>query len=340
MIEVVLENRRYRAVLRFHSKFNLLIGGTSTGKSYMASMLARFDVVGDGYAISSSGVHVYTNRVERPEKITKALKSERGAVFIFDEDSDFVSTNDYLRELLDSPNYFIIIGRDNFSRLPYGINSMFELQGDKRRRVQMVPAYATKQYKSAAYDSGSTVVCEGSGLDFAVIKTKYGSRIRQVMSANGKDNLRHLASTLAGNCVMICDWCGTGGATARLALLVSSGRVSTVYSPSFEYELLANQWLCGKEGIIVREMYEANILDFKSEEDFYTKCVDISLHARYGLAYSKTGSSVLAELVCRGTAMVGKNIIKGEPQPVKLDWLYPELKANQVAKTVNKLRLE
>lgn len=155
MIDVVLENRRYKATLRIHSKFNLLIGSTSTGKSYMTFMLAQFDVLGSGYAVATNGVHVYTNRIELPEKIAKALKSEHGAVFIFDEDSDFVSTNDYLRELLDSPNYFIIIGRDNFSRLPYGINSVFELQGDKSRRVQMVPAYATKRIKTAACNSDS-----------------------------------------------------------------------------------------------------------------------------------------------------------------------------------------
>lgn len=350
MIEVIIENRRYSVTLRLHSKFNLLLGATSTGKSYLTKMLPRFSQDSSGKIVASNGIHVYTNRVERPELLQQALRSERGAVFVFDEDSAFVSTDEYLRELLDSPNYFIIIiGRDNFSRLPYGVNSVFELQGDKRHRVQMLQAY-TSELKNQAINcsSDSSIVCEGSGLDYVVIRKKYGAVVKQVVPAGGKDKIVATLNQISGKKILLCDWCGTGGATARLIFSLSSSQVLSVISPSFEYELLGNRWLCGVDGAQLRQHYSERLLDFKSEEVFYEECVDYCLHHYFRIAYSKAGDGPLATLVCRGKVLYGKTLKEGEPQPVKLNWLYPKLKttpsnassSNTLGMEVKQVRLE
>lgn len=40
-----------------------------------------------------------------------------------------------------------------------------------------------------------------------------------------------------------------------------------------------------------------------------------------------------------GKTVVNSKVISGEPQPVKMDWLYPELQVGN-PRTVNKLKLD
>lgn len=334
MVKFGYRTRRHSAQLILNGKYTILTGVSGSGKTLLAQRLRQISTVlaSDVSYTGPAPIYVFENTLSSTS--FQDVLSASGALVVVDEESDILCDDAQRQLLLQSNNYYLFITRDGLEGIPYGVDDIFELEGPLDS-LRMVPAYRAERSHLSQRVTG-TVVCEGSGVDYSVISKKLSGT--RVVSAGGKNNVVQAVYSSQASLALV-DWCGTAFATKRLMNLVLVGKVSTIFSPSFEYELLANQWLCGKEGLVVREMYEVNALDFKSEEDFYTKCVDMGLHARYGLAYSKSGSSVLAELVCRGTAMIGNNLIKGEPQPVKLDWLYPELQVG-VSRTVNKLKLD
>ena len=331
MIDIFIAAGKFRAELKLNGKYNILCGPSATGKTVLRERLdgvtlapkSSYKYEGPGRIISAAALpeHVMAER----------LRTSRESVFVIEEGSVFLSDRKYLKMILESPNYFIIIAREQFNRLPYGVYNIFGLRwsGDHFTAYNLVDSMPL----SVAVTPHDAVLCEGSGLDYKALCAKLH---KDVESAGGKDKV--YASLLSKPIsVLVIDWCGSGGATSEILRLCGEKGVKYFYSPSFEYELLANQWLCGEQGKQLRHLYSERMLDFRSEESFYTECVDYCLKQQLGVGYNKSSDGSLVDLVCNGKALFGKTLKEGEPQPVKMDWLYPGLKVNQ---TVNRLRLE
>ena len=339
MIELKLSAKRYSCILRLRGKYNIVGGNGGTGKTTLTEAIRLLARNGK---LNVDGYNIYSEALVPLTEMTYLMSIEQQSVFVIDECSILIRTNKYLKELLKSKNYFIITSRDGFNRIPYGVFDVFDMVGVPTR-CEMVPRYTVQFLRRSAIrlSPGSRVVCEGSGLDAMLIKSKLASADIEVVSAAGKDKIKSVFTDVQkSHVVLLCDWCGTAGATgALLSLLRNSGEVATIFSPSFEYELLGNTWVCGRDGAFLREEYTANALDFVSAEDYFAACASACISSTVGLSYSKSSSSKLAELLASGKTVVNSKVISGEPQPVKMDWLYPELQVANL-RTVNKLKLD
>lgn len=316
MIKLEITHRKFATTLLLNSKFNIIVGDSGTGKTLLSKRVAA--LAGSKEFFESNGYKVFSEVGVLPSAMQEYFLTERGSVFILDESSAFVRTNDGASTLLASPNYFIITGRDNFNRLPYGIRSVFTLEGTPSRS-RMVPVATEAQLArhSIRVSAGTTLFTEGYGLDYRLVKQKFRSEV-DVISAGGKDKLQQLIqSGCYGKSVALVDWCGTAGATLFLFDRACSGVVQTVFSPSFEYELLQFDDFASR--LIGRQ-----VLDYPSEEALYERAATDALLDIAGLTYSKSADGPLAKLLSRGCVLVnGRTIrLKGIE---RLEWLYPEL---------------
>lgn len=67
------------------------------------------------------------------------MEAETGSLFVLDEHSKFLTDKSLTVYLRTSKNYFLIITRDDLAMPPYGVEDVFELQGNINN-VKMVPA--------------------------------------------------------------------------------------------------------------------------------------------------------------------------------------------------------
>lgn len=338
MIELKLSAKRYSCTLRLRGKYSIVGGNGGTGKTTLTEAVRLLAKNGK---LSVGGYNIYSEALVPLTEMSYLMSTEQQAIFVVDEHSILIRTNKYLEELLKSKNYFIITSRDGFNRIPYGVFDVFDMVGTPTR-CEMVPRYTAQFLQRSAVRLGpdSKVVCEGSGLDAMLIKSKFASAGVEVVSAAGKDKIKSaLINARKSHVVLLCDWCGTAGATDALLNLLRDSGNATIFSPSFEYELLGNTWVCGKDGVLIREEYSKHAQDFVSAEEYFAACADACISSMVGLSYRKSNSSKLAELLISGKTVVNSRVVSGEPQPVKLDWLYPELQVG-VSRIVNKLKLD
>lgn len=128
MIDIFIAAGKFRADLKLNGKYNILCGPSATGKTVLRERLdgvtlapkSSYKYEGPGRIISAAALpeHVMAER----------LQTSRGSVFVIEEGSVFLSDRKYLKMILESPNYFIIIAREQFNRLPYGAKSMFSVE--------------------------------------------------------------------------------------------------------------------------------------------------------------------------------------------------------------------
>lgn len=317
MIKLDIVHRKYSAQLLIQSKFNLVIGDSGSGKTLMSKMVSALS--GSKGFVEVNDCRVFSEVGYLPSTFQQRIQEERGSVFLLDESSVFVSTNAGAELLLGSPNYFIISGRDNFNRLPYGIRSIFELSGSPRA-VKMVPVATELQLhrRTVNVHTGDTVIMEGSGLDYVLVSNKL-SIATAVITSHGKDKLHALLRKTRGQqAIIIVDWCGTAGASMYLFDSVISGSVRTIFSPSFEFELL-QYW--GE----YPEMQAESALDSESEEKFYVDKASDLLCDTVGLRYTKSARGTLAELLSTGKIVINNTVYR-MPGVDKFNWLYPELR--------------
>ena len=320
MIKFKCAVRNFSATLCLRGKYNIIAGNSGTGKTYLQMKLA--EIAGAKSARYDGPGRLISADIMSTAKTSDLLSNMAGSVFVLDEGIDLLYDKRGLELIKSSQNYFIIMARENFNRLPYGVHDIFDLRGNEHC-LEMIPMFDAARTVSETITLNDMIVCEGEGLDFFALKQKYPVC---VLTSKGKDNLSDLLASSASDVFVIADWCGTAGATVELIRTLERSNIRTIFSPSFEYELLGNRWVFGIDCGALRSIYEDSLLDFQSEEACYTQIVDTIVGKGFGLSYSKAGHSAFASLILNGKVLVNKQLLTGEPQPVKLDWLYPELK--------------
>ena len=333
------KTRRHSAKLTLNGKYTILTGLSGTGKTLLASRLRQIAVAlmrNTDYN-GPSPIYVFENTMSGTS--LRGAMNSTGALIVIDEESDFVCDDSFRKQIVESPNYFLFITRDGLEGIPYGVNDVFILEGELDN-LRMVPAYHTVRSRSSM-PVDDIVVCEGSGIDYAAIAKKLKSAT--VISAIGKNNVVDTVYA-RGAKLFLVDWCGTGFATKRLMSIVLSGMAKTVFSASFEAELLCSKWLGAQKRELLHDDYLKQATTSESEEAYYTSLVSTISKSRFGIAYNKSSDSAFAHLILNGKVLVNKQLVSGEPQPVKLDWLYPELEvvsaADSQSSSIKQMRLE
>lgn len=140
--EVTIENAYIRYSFTIKRNITIIRGESATGKTTLVEMIRAYneeDDTGIQIRCSKKLVVLYgRDWQERLEKISDAI------VFI-DEQSRFVKSKEFAREVRNSDNYFVIISREKLSDLPYSVSEVYGIR-NSGKFASLVGEYTQNEF--------------------------------------------------------------------------------------------------------------------------------------------------------------------------------------------------
>lgn len=319
-IRATLKARRLAYDILIQGKYTMLQGMSGTGKTRFVRLASQYtqgapvEYTGPGTLYCAGGMD--------PSKFVRLIETCQGDVFLMDEEYDSLGYHDFLRKILTSPNYFIIVSREGLRTLPYGVESLCVMEGGPAH-YYMSESYPQRMWRQHSSRAGK-LLCEDEGNGYECAKRilqRYGY---SVDTAKGKDKIVAKIKTydVLANIVVAVDVCGLScTAHALFAMMSRYKNLSISSSRSFEWCALQSEAVGGTTQY---NIIDAAMLKYRSEESYYEGELSRLIKECYGLAYKKNDSDVCS-LLCSGRTSVGKQVV-GRDRIVTSDaWLYPDI---------------
>lgn len=327
MLKFSVKGSGVRYDLCLTGKYNILCGLSGTGKTRLANLLFIRQTSRDLVTYNGPG-NIYTDYNINAIKVVREIQNQSGSVFVIDEESDLFETS--LQEIKESNNYFIIMSREGFAQLPYGIDNIFEFVKTKfgysmelkyKQEDLMFPSY--KWFKS-------NIVTEDAGTGYNLVQRVFGDDGYgyRVLSAQGKDKFKSFLKTCNYKdeyMIFVIDLCGIGGASKSIFnILDNHPNIAVTHAKSFEWCLLGHPMFKSKE---VRDSITLEqLVKFDSEEVMYEALVNNRMLQFYGVGYKKIANwTFFLNLVCNGYAYRGTTRVNAVAFAKDDLWLYPEI---------------
>ena len=216
------------------------------------------------------------------------INNSHNKIFIADEHTHYIFTNEFARVVRNSDNYFIFITRSGkLTNLGYSIDSIFELVTEKNNDM-----YITKLCKRYVYEEENIkpdlVITEDSNSGFEMIKSVMNCT---VISSNGNSNVY---KTLMENrsrynrIYIIVDGAAFGAFFERVMVLVDNTNVYLFAPESFEFMLLCEKTFRSKLTDELTKTYNyCDTTEFAHWEQYYTYLLGELCKKYFGVAYKK-----------------------------------------------------
>lgn len=149
MLEISLENRKFKFNLVFYGKLNFILGDSGGHKSYLAEVALNYldglhRTKGvfrlDGKVLTQERILVFDNKNNLDSYIVK-LQNIHNCVVIIDEFCKIHKERGFGRIIMESDNYFIFISRKVYGFLPVNVQSVYNLARNGRM-ITNVNAYS------------------------------------------------------------------------------------------------------------------------------------------------------------------------------------------------------
>ncbi|MDE7310885.1 MAG: hypothetical protein K2N87_04560 [Eubacterium sp.] len=266
--QIVIHDSRVRYELELERKITIIKGNSGTGKTTL------YELVYDLKRQRQSFIKcIYENRVmaltEENWK-SEITKYENRFLFV-DEGLHFVSTLEFAEYVQKSGNFFVIISRSGRLKwLPYSVNSIFEITGEKRGSIMFNRLFARYAENHDSNINPALVITEDakSGYQMMNYMLKCG-----VEPASGNGNIKNMIHSYSdrGILCVIADGAAFGAFVGEVSSLLKLNG-GYLYTPeSFEFMLLhakAFQRYLGEE---LTETYQyCDFAEFSSWERYYT----------------------------------------------------------------------
>ncbi len=135
MLEINLENRKFKFYLKFYGKLNFIFGDSGGHKSYLAEVALNYldglhrtkgSFKIDGKEIGQDRILVFDNKNNLDTYVFK-LKNIHNCIVIIDEFCKINKEKSFGQLIMESENYFIFISRKVYGILPVNVHSVYSL---------------------------------------------------------------------------------------------------------------------------------------------------------------------------------------------------------------------
>lgn len=324
-LKLVYQSKNAKLTFNITGKFNVIIGKSGSGKTDLTRIAELFCRTNSDKVLKPKPI--YTNL----RNIDNLINNVHNSLFVIDEGFSKEEIDSWVPRMKESDNYYIFITRDGIAEVPYGINSIFELKGE-RKHYYMEPVFnsdvCTRNIAKFDY-----IITEDSKIGFKLVELAVNGK-NEVISSSGKDNIVSEILKNKGLGLILFDKCGIGNNFFDLFLLQRQGRCILFDKESFEYEILTRVFY--KTDV---SYGEEEIISYSTEEDYYIKVLSELLKSNFGIAYSKSSDNVLT-LLEEGKVLINKNVINLRSAGGKVKGAYPELRDEKYKDDdLNKLKL-
>lgn len=135
MLDIGLENRKFKFKLVFYGKLNFIFGNSGGHKSYLAEVVLNYldgihrtkgSFLLDGKALEKEQIIVFDNKNHLDSYVLK-LQNIHNCVIIIDEFCKIHNEKNFGKLIMESDNYFIFISRKIYGFLPVNVLSVYNL---------------------------------------------------------------------------------------------------------------------------------------------------------------------------------------------------------------------
>lgn len=254
-VQVSVKNSRNSYTFTLKRNITILSGDSGTGKTTLYNMIADYNLDGkqSGVTISCDKPLIALGRRRWEEDLAEIQNS----VIVIDEDNQYIRTREFAKAVQNSSNYYLIITRNYLHNLPYSVEEIYEITGNKNKKFKHM--YNEIDY---IYDSPTkgllpfkpeVIITEDSNSGFQFFHTIAKQNGIECVSARGKSNINLLINSFSDKSIaVIADGAAFG---ADIKSLVQRQRLSVnkiaIYLPeSFE-------WIILKSGLVSDPEWEA-----------------------------------------------------------------------------------
>lgn len=312
-MEIQLSTGEVKFDLVLNGKFSVIIGNSGTGKSRLASIVAKIEEDED----MSRRQPIMPVHIEWEEWVH--TPSQR--LIVVDEGlaASQAKIRRNLQAMKESVHYYIFCMRDDNDYIPHGLGTTFVLTGGPSH-YKMVPAYDGRLL-TRRIQNLSHIICEDSGLGYSLLRAILAKSGIDVSSSCGRSKLLTALERTGrdGNACIVFDSCGAGRQLKAILHAVKNGDCTAFDTPSLEHEIGAG--LFGEEAMRYNSSRHSL---YPSEEAFY-KATLTELLVDYSIPYSKS-SEALAALLANGKGMLHDGFHDLRAEGLDVTKIYPEFR--------------
>lgn len=283
-IEVKNSDVCYKFVI--NRNITVLRGEGATGKTLLYDLVNTYNNADKrGITVNTTrGAIIETLDNQRFRDNTLLQRLNQNRIFIVDEDSTFVNSNEFAVQAIQSGFYFILINRDRLDQLSCSIHEIYQLKTSYDRVVTFERLYPVTHYGAMSPTDSIITEDQGAGRQFF-------SRVfplATVTGAHGRDDIINKLRKAKQHTLVVADGAAFGFNMPEVYSAVSSCEGALILLESFEYAIL-------KSGIVHSKDVRLDTLDspevqstvYSSWEQYYTDLL-IDLTKDSVLAYKKT----------------------------------------------------
>lgn len=274
--KITVYNTRIRYELEIKRNITVIAGDSGSGKTTLYQMIRRSNEESSSVKLQCD-VPVFA-LVKNWEDARRYFQDYENAIFIFDENTSYLKSEDFAREVKASSNYVVIITRAPLHMLPYSVEEIYQLDSTKGEGQSLVYTtmnnlYDTKETGSVFSPDVVLVEDSNSGFEFF---TAVARNHLKVESAGGRDNIARIVSNYdAGlRVLVIADGAACGAEFGQIHYAIKSRPSQGLIwcYESFEWFLLnAGIFKEGKITEILNAPYNyIDSKDYFSWERFFT----------------------------------------------------------------------
>ena len=169
----------------------VLCGDSGRGKTTLFEMIHEYN----RYK-RTSGVSVSCDKnlvTLAGEDWNNELRKITDSIVVIDEDSQFIRSDDFARAVRGSDNYYLLITRNYLANLPYSVDEIYEVSGDKNKKFTPVYKGTKRMYDHIPSRKlpfvPEIIITEDSKSGFSFFKNEAARIGISCISAEGKSNI-------------------------------------------------------------------------------------------------------------------------------------------------------
>ncbi|MBR3306786.1 MAG: translation initiation factor 2 [Lachnospiraceae bacterium] len=288
---VSVQNKKIIYEFELVRNITVIRGDSASGKTTLIDMLSQYEQNGD-----SSGISLKCEKrcvVLTAVRWKENLDSIHESIVFIDENSRFITSDDFARAVKTSDCYFVIVTRDNLYNLPYSVDEIYGIrESGKYAGLKKCYNEFYRIYSGATMADSlpECVLTEDSNSGYEFFEALSRDKGIECISAGGKSHVAAVLSAMSGRaCLVIADGAAFGCEMNRITELLNAGSAIVLYLPeSFEWLILKSGLVDGRriEELLEHPEDHVESSEYFSWERFFSSVLISETEGTY-LKYSK-----------------------------------------------------
>ena len=290
--KITVQNKKIKYEFCLRRNITVIQGNSATGKTALVDMIREYYENGE-----ESGIQLSCDKtcaVLEGRNWKNQLSLMHDSIIFIDEGNRFVTSKEFVSEIQETDNYYVIVTRESLETLPYSVDEVYGIR-DSGKYGSLKQTYNELYHiYENRYQSGDicpqTLITEDTNSGFQFFEQICHRAGVKCLSANGKSNIfKKILDSGSERILVIADGAAFGSEMRRIVYILKEKENVALYLPeSFEWLILISD--------VIKDSQVKEILNdpsdhiessqYMSWERYFTELLTSKTEGTY-LKYSK-----------------------------------------------------